>query len=772
MRRVLTIVSLALALGFVSGPLNATDITQLQGITGKVVNEDIYWGTGEATDTFSVPTYTGGTVTLTKVPSLASNLESILKGVWYVSNSSSITDHGNATVAGSLAWVVAAAGSTDKIKIVMPAGTYPLVTAVTIPSNITLDMTGGAVISGSASALIMDSPAQILARLDQQVFDCTGTCATFSTPGTIYVDWWGTDRGGVNDAYADLNATIESVPATSTVVLGRGIYLTGTGLNVTKGVNLTGACSAKNTDGTYGSTIKATTGLTGTLLTWEPASPYIGHVTISCIHLDGNAIASDGLKIKQGAIFKVEDVAAYDFTARGFWVDGWASGTAALETLTYNYANGITFDRCEAQANSKGFAVERAGTGVWGTVSFRDCYAKDNYVGLFVRGDNATSSDTYYYDKYGTTVAWDGGNLEGKSSVAWDILVRAKDGANVAVSNTYTETYSSDPKHYWLSGNSYASVSGGPTSPVYWYSRFDDNSTLCMEASGNNAGYWNTLYGGMTYYGFLSERMCVGGKIADKTTYGSPWIPTDKTLAGNTLAYKGMRFVDNYGTQYVQVEDNGTGYSGTETGGTGILNNASRWAPINGRIIIPVTFSDLNRDNFVPFWAEADFVMTALDFVVEEAFTQGNSNTYCNSGAAYVSFGTTTHSGQFISPTQGAVANLGNSASIRAYDNDNATNALGVTYTSTSTSVHESDNKTITTTTTTKSDGKLYFMPGYSAASMTTGWDTTYPTSYVRLKACPSDLTLAAETTTGKWTAGKGWLIISGYNLEYNRYGE
>ncbi len=43
------------------------DITDLEGLTGKNGKEDIYWLDNSGTPTFSVPTYDGGTVTLTKV---------------------------------------------------------------------------------------------------------------------------------------------------------------------------------------------------------------------------------------------------------------------------------------------------------------------------------------------------------------------------------------------------------------------------------------------------------------------------------------------------------------------------------------------------------------------------------------------------------------------------------------------------------------------------------------------------------------------------------
>ena len=105
------------------GYLAASDVSQLQGVTGKIGNEDIYWGTGAAADTFSVPTYSGGTLTLTKIPSLSDNITSIIKGSWYISGSNSVSDNSDADQNGSLAWVLAQIGS-DPGHVVLLPGSY------------------------------------------------------------------------------------------------------------------------------------------------------------------------------------------------------------------------------------------------------------------------------------------------------------------------------------------------------------------------------------------------------------------------------------------------------------------------------------------------------------------------------------------------------------------------------------------------------------------------------------------------------------------------
>ncbi|KKN75039.1 hypothetical protein LCGC14_0384130 [marine sediment metagenome] len=95
---------------FLAGTVAVGDsITDLTGYTGQVGQEDINYGTGLSTDTFTVPTYDGSTVTLTKVPDPTTDAHSRIKGVWYVNSSTTIADHGAASGADY------AAGNLKKI---------------------------------------------------------------------------------------------------------------------------------------------------------------------------------------------------------------------------------------------------------------------------------------------------------------------------------------------------------------------------------------------------------------------------------------------------------------------------------------------------------------------------------------------------------------------------------------------------------------------------------------------------------------------------------
>jgi hypothetical protein len=108
-------------------------------------------GNGKPTDTYSAPTYSGGTQTLTKIPDPRSSAHSKIKGVWYVSDDAAITDHGNPAVAGSLAWVAAEVGSTIAKVILPPNKTYTIGTTLALNGNTTLIVCPGATISISSA---------------------------------------------------------------------------------------------------------------------------------------------------------------------------------------------------------------------------------------------------------------------------------------------------------------------------------------------------------------------------------------------------------------------------------------------------------------------------------------------------------------------------------------------------------------------------------------------------------------------------------------------
>lgn len=225
----LVVVAALLVITAWSGYLAASEVSQLQGVTGKIGNEDIYWGSGADDDTFDVPTYSGGTVTLTKVPSVSDNMSSIVKGRWYVSAAASIEDHSDVEVPGSLAWVVAQIGSGNSGHIVIPPGNYVMADDFSLPAGIVLELASGALLDiDSGKTLTIPSPRSILASSTQQIFDGDGL-VTFTNPGTVYPDWWQENTTpGTTDMVDAINAAMVAGGAGATVQFNTATYLLST----------------------------------------------------------------------------------------------------------------------------------------------------------------------------------------------------------------------------------------------------------------------------------------------------------------------------------------------------------------------------------------------------------------------------------------------------------------------------------------------------------------------------------------------------------------
>lgn len=104
-----------------------------------------------------------------------------------------------------------------------------------------------------------------------------------------------------------------------------------------------------------------------------------------------------------------------------------------------------------------------------------------------------------------------------------------------------------------------------------------------------------------------------------------------------------------------------------------------------------------------------------------------------------LSVGTTTYQSKFISDAQADVANLTENAVIKSWNNAHGDSVLGY--------------------------DKSYFMPGVAWSDRSTGWDTTYDKSYIYIYSCPKG---TGSGAVGTWSAGAGYIVITGYPLEYN----
>lgn len=634
-----------------------------------------------------------------------------------------------------LAAAVAAIGSTPKT-LMVTAASAPDENS-TIPCTLKLFFVNGGALNPAAGVVVtICSPDNIIAQPDQTIFGGAGSIE-FQKPGTVYVDWWGPDKTGATDAYADLNASIESVPATSTVVFGSGEYLLETGLYVHTGVNLKGNCSAKVADGTNGSTLQAGAGATGSLLTYLPASPYAGQTVIECLTLDGNDVGADGLEIKNASPpVLVKDCVAFDFTGRGYWVNGWLDGA------TYAAVDNVVFERCWSGLNAIGYAVERHGTGYFGTVTFDQSHVYYCDIGAFLQGDNETNGTAPPY--YGFGVKWNGGMMEigdkdmNATATTTCAAFRVKDGVNLFVENAYIENYSTycdNSLHYWVTNNSRANLQGGNVSLRHGYQLYEDNSTICQHGYSDQAG---SSFGSRWYSS--TTPFCMGRNY-DLAIFGNPAFPT---TGGTRYGYPGEEVVDVYGNRWRQVQKTQEAPYNTFAYGKWLYNN-SRWAPVGNRIIIPVDNATLEAGNSMLYWNQADLLLKDLYFVVDEAFT-------CSGGS--VAIGNSSRRYFYITTTQAAAANLTAGAVINAHDNDNATgSALGWSFATTS--EHEADNHTITSTT--AGTHRALFMPGYSTADITGDWEATLLNSYIGVY----------PTCGSHWTTGKGYVVMIVESLEY-----
>jgi hypothetical protein len=164
-------------------------VSQLQGVTGKVGHEDIQWGIGQTSDTYSAPTYSGGHVTLTNVPALAANIASIIKGQWYVSTSSSITNHSDASIAGSLAWVSAVLGTSHATVELAQGVTYVFTSNMTTAPTIFMKVPYGALLSPSTGVTLKISTRPEAGPY--QFITGGGTVKFGAGVSPILADWFG-----------------------------------------------------------------------------------------------------------------------------------------------------------------------------------------------------------------------------------------------------------------------------------------------------------------------------------------------------------------------------------------------------------------------------------------------------------------------------------------------------------------------------------------------------------------------------------------------------
>lgn len=134
------------------------------------------------------------------VNNIRSDYHSVIKGIWYISANSEITDHGASTGADYEAWnlkrVISVLSSLGG-EILIPPGNYTITTDLTIPENIHLKFSKGAFITGTGTLTINGSFEAGLYQIFDPAFSLLGTPKVLA----IFPEWFGAKGGGTtNDA--------------------------------------------------------------------------------------------------------------------------------------------------------------------------------------------------------------------------------------------------------------------------------------------------------------------------------------------------------------------------------------------------------------------------------------------------------------------------------------------------------------------------------------------------------------------------------------------
>ena len=705
----LTLVGCLYAWGFCS------DIIRSQSFTGGIDAEALTQETRPARDTRTPAAQLGSTLSFDPTPTLAVDASGTIEGGWYVSPSSIITDHSDCTTPGSLAWVLAMIGSAHAPVVLLP-GTYLINGDITVPSSATLYFWEGAELKISVGRTItVDSPDNLFAGPIQRIFTGAGR-VVFLRPGTVMVGWWGADQAGVSDSWAAITAAVGAAAVGGTVKFQGGTYLVGGGITVNKGINLVGEPG-------YGTVLKACPTLTGlSMITYAAQHPHADLRRIEHLKLDGGDVAENGLEIKQGYGLTIANVGAHHFKGAGFYVNGDSNFiTPGYGPLIYV----INFDTCSSNDNRYGYHLHKnCNRTAFAQFTFTQSGAYvSKEAGLWLHGDNATTCPNLPAGRYsGFDARWTGGQIE-VTRYGGD-SIRVTNGVNASFHGIYLEPdYDSFRRYangYVLHGGSSVEVE---SSMVSFPNTIDGNSTLCASNSLLSYAFGVGSKSPLT-------RACIGDRISDKLTHGPPNFPSMSQSHGSGfIGTKGIISVDAMGTRWLD----------TQTG----KSEQSRWVPMDGRVIVPFDYRDAEAGAYkVLFWAQENFVITAVDVIIDRTFmVDGEGIAYCAGidSLAGIAVGTMPHRNKFISQTDGAYQNMTSGRVIRANANVHPENVLG--------------------------GNKAYLARGSSVSSYLQSearWATNYEESYVTIFFCPN------VTTGNHWTAGSGYVVIYGYPLKFN----
>ena len=159
---------------------------------------------------------------------------SVFKNMHFVAADPFITDHGDPSVPGSLAHVLAGIGSA-RAHVELPAGhTYLVCRDVHIPPTVTVNARHGAVVKVlNDKTVTMDG---VLSAGPYRIFDGDGTVGGTFAGQSVFPQWWGAVADGATDDTLALNRAL----ACPRVRLPAGTYLISSTLQLNKGTSLKG----------------------------------------------------------------------------------------------------------------------------------------------------------------------------------------------------------------------------------------------------------------------------------------------------------------------------------------------------------------------------------------------------------------------------------------------------------------------------------------------------------------------------------------------------
>lgn len=708
-------IALLAIIGWFGGEGFSSDLNRHEGIIGKTASGGSAQETGQAPHSMLTAVPGENTVPPAATLKLVSDPPSPTQGNWYVSTAKTIDDHSSQNLPGTLAWVLATIGSAQATVVFSP-GSFPINGDMTINPSTTLHFMAGATIQiAPGRTVTIASPEKISAGQGQHIFKGPGR-VTFTRPGVVEVGWWGADATGTSDAAPAITAAKCAATVGSTVKFQSGTYLVQDNVSVDTGINLVGAPG-------YGTVLKAGSNMRGrSVITYAPRQPHIDLRRIEYLRLDGGGIAENGLEIKQAYGLTICNMGAHHFTGAGFYVNG---DSTFINPGYGPYIYVVNFDTCSSNDNRYGYHLHKnANRTAFAQFTFTQSGAySSKEAGLWLHGDNSTTSPNVPEGTYaGFDVKWSGGQIE-NTRYGGD-SIRITNGVTASFHSLYLE-----PDHDLLRryANGYV-VRGGSSvevesSVVSYPNTIDGNSTLCTSNSLVSYAFGVGSKSAVT-------RACIGDRISDKLTHGPPNFPDRSQSHGSGfIATKGTISLDSMGTRWLVTT-------------TGKSDN-SKWVPMDGRIIVPFDFTDSKAPSGkILFWAQEDFVITAVDVVINRAFVLDEEGiNHCNAlgGSAGITVGTIPHRNKFISETDGALLNLTSGRVIRAYTNVHPENVLG--------------------------SNKAYLAQGNPVSPYLTGevdWDVNHDDSYLTMFFCPSG------PAASYWTVGSGYVVIYGYPLKFN----